>query len=144
MVIEIKDQLDEAHFGSCTTFTCKQIAFDFGVRVITIFFKKNLDTIWELIFFDGKNDKPIVSLIIAHTIIVLDAWRMLHNSDRNYMIIFSRLFKCVCFCSSAIIWFSVENNERKTHNQIILLSLDDEIFFMMSMRVPSRTWCMRA
>lgn len=35
---------------------------------------------------------------------------------------------CVCFCSSAIIWFSVENNERKTHNQIILLSLDDEIF----------------
>lgn len=51
MVIEIKDQLDEAHFGSCTTFTCKQIAFDFGVRVITIFSKKNLDTIWELIFF---------------------------------------------------------------------------------------------
>lgn len=108
------------------------------------FFKKNLDTIWELIFFDGKNDKPIVSLIIAHTIIVLDAWRMLHNSDRNYMIIFSQLLKCVCFCSSAIIWFSVENNERKTHNQIILLSLDDEIFFMMSMRVPSGTWCMRA
>lgn len=45
MVIEIKDQLDEAHFGSCTTFTCKQIAFDFDVRVITIFLKKNLDTI---------------------------------------------------------------------------------------------------
>lgn len=40
MVIEIKDQLDEAHFGSCTTFTCKLIAFDFGVRVITIFFQE--------------------------------------------------------------------------------------------------------
>lgn len=42
MVIEIKDQLDEAHFGSCTTFTCKQIAFDFGVRVITNFFSRKI------------------------------------------------------------------------------------------------------